>query len=226
MSNGHAAPIARRGSPYPAQAQGSEEKRAAPGNLSPSPVVQSSAAGQRAPRRWYGRCSDRRGEAAVNVLLAIDESSHSKAAVAAVRDRFQPGTAIIRAMHVVEWPRNLPASFSFAEGPSAADCILAAHEAMCHEGRDLVADVVSRLREAGFTATPVLAEGDVRQAILDEAAAWPADLIVLGSHGRTGLTRLLLGSVSETIVRHAPCSVEIVRAPHPAAAPRQVPATS
>jgi nucleotide-binding universal stress UspA family protein len=147
----------------------------------------------------------------MNVLLAIDDSSHSQAAIAAVLRRFQPGAATVRVLHVVEWPRNLAAPFSFAEGPSAAECILAVHEAMRNDGRNLLAQAVSRLRE--FDVTSTLVEGDVRQAILDEAAAWPADLIVLGSHGRTGFTRLMLGSVSEAIVRHAPCSVEVVREP-------------
>ena len=48
--------------------------------------------------------------------------------------------------------------------------------------------------------------------ILEEVKNWSADLVVLGSHGSKGLTRFLLGSVSETIVRHAPCSVEVVTA--------------
>jgi nucleotide-binding universal stress UspA family protein len=150
-------------------------------------------------------------ERIMNVLLAIDKSRHSAAAVAAVRARFQPLTTSIRVLHVVEWPKDLAASFSFAEGPSAAACVVAAHEAMRKEGRDLLTQAVLRLREGHFDVTPVLADGDVRVSILDQATAWPADLIVLGSHGRTGLDRLLLGSVSESIVRHAPCSVEIVR---------------
>lgn len=149
----------------------------------------------------------------MNVLVAVDESSHSEAALAAVVRRFQPESVTVRVMHVVEWPRNLAAPFSFAEGPSAAETILAVHEAMRNDGRRLIERAVSRLREARFTVESTLVEGDVRRAILDEAAAWPADLIVLGSHGRTGLTRLLLGSVSEAIVRHAPCSVEVVRHP-------------
>ncbi len=152
----------------------------------------------------------------MNALLAIDDSSHSEAAVAVVRDRLQPERTAVRVLHVVEWPKNLAAPFAFAEGPSAAECILAVHEAMRKEGRDLVARVASQLRDAHFDVTPLVVEGDVRQAILDQAAAWPADLIVLGSHGRHGLTRLLLGSVSEAIVRHAPCSVEVVRDRHAA----------
>jgi nucleotide-binding universal stress UspA family protein len=50
-----------------------------------------------------------------------------------------------------------------------------------------------------------------KQLILKEASDWGAHLIVLGSHGRRGLDRLLLGSVSEAIAAHAPCSVEVIR---------------
>ena len=46
---------------------------------------------------------------------------------------------------------------------------------------------------------------------LDRAEEWSADLVVVGSHGYTGLKRLLLGSVAQSVVSHAPCSVEVVR---------------
>jgi nucleotide-binding universal stress UspA family protein len=138
---------------------------------------------------------------------------HSEAAIRAVCERFSPATARIRLVHVVEWPKGLAAPFSFAEGPSAAECVLAVHDAMRHAGRELLKRGETQLRHAGFEVVSQLDEGDVRQVILDDAAAWPADVIVLGSHGRTGLNRLLLGSVSESVVRHAPCSVQIVREP-------------
>jgi len=147
----------------------------------------------------------------MNVLLAIDESIYSDAAISAVCKRFSPETARIRLVHVVEWPKGLAAPFSFAEGPSAAECVLAVHDAMRNTGRELLKRGETHLRNAGFDVVSQLDDGDVRQVILDDAAAWPADVIVLGSHGRTGLNRLLLGSVSESVVRHAPCSVEIVR---------------
>ena len=54
-------------------------------------------------------------------------------------------------------------------------------------------------------------DGDPRSAIVDEAEEWGADLIVVGSHGYTGLKRWLLGSVAQSVVGHAPCSVEVVR---------------
>ena len=67
------------------------------------------------------------------------------------------------------------------------------------------------IHEAGLSVTPALQEGDPRSQIIDVAREWRADLIVLGPHGRTGLQRFLLGSVSEAVVRHAHCSVEIAR---------------
>jgi nucleotide-binding universal stress UspA family protein len=69
------------------------------------------------------------------------------------------------------------------------------------------------MREAKFNVTPELVEGDPKSQIIDIAHEWRADMIVLGSHGRTGINRFLMGSVSQGVVRHAHCSVEIIRAP-------------
>jgi nucleotide-binding universal stress UspA family protein len=74
-----------------------------------------------------------------------------------------------------------------------------------------VDDAKRRLEVAHFTVTTEIRAGDARRVILDSAAEWHPDLIVLGSHGRHGLERLLLGSVSESVVRHASCSVSVVR---------------
>lgn len=60
-----------------------------------------------------------------------------------------------------------------------------------------------------------LAEGDPAAEILKAAAETRCDLIVLGTHGRTGLARLVMGSVAEQVVRKAPCPVLTVKAPHP-----------
>jgi nucleotide-binding universal stress UspA family protein len=62
-----------------------------------------------------------------------------------------------------------------------------------------------------------LEAGDPATEILRVAREVPCDLIVLGTHGRTGLTRLVLGSVAEEVLRKAPCSVLTVKAPPPAA---------
>jgi nucleotide-binding universal stress UspA family protein len=75
----------------------------------------------------------------------------------------------------------------------------------------LVTKFAEQLRARGFKVTGSVVQGEPRGKIVDVAARWKADLIVVGSHGRTGLERLLMGSVAEAVVRHAPCSVHVVR---------------
>jgi nucleotide-binding universal stress UspA family protein len=148
----------------------------------------------------------------MRILLAIDDSDCSAAATYAVIAQFAPQRTDVKVFHVDEWPKGLPTSMAFAEGPAAADSILSLHESRQHAASSLVAGAARQLRRAGFTTTTSVREGDARQAILDCASEWHADLIVLGSHGKRGLDRLILGSVSDGVARHAPCSVEIVRA--------------
>jgi nucleotide-binding universal stress UspA family protein len=148
----------------------------------------------------------------MKILLAIDDSDCSAAATAAVIAQFAPQHADVKVLNVDEWPKGLPTSMAFAEGSAAADSILSLHESRRHAAASLVAGAARQLRTAGFMTTTSVREGDARQAIVDCASEWHADVIVLGSHGKSGLDRLVLGSVSDSIARHAPCSVEIVRA--------------
>ncbi|MCS7166712.1 MAG: universal stress protein [Gemmatales bacterium] len=67
--------------------------------------------------------------------------------------------------------------------------------------------------EAGLAVEKRLETGDPVEMILRVAGELPADLIVMGSHGRTGLARLLMGSVAEQVVRKAPCPVLVVKRP-------------
>ena len=69
----------------------------------------------------------------------------------------------------------------------------------------------ARLAALGVTVTAQLREGNAAQQIIAAASDARADLIVIGSRGRTGLERLLLGSVARNVLFHAPCSVLIVR---------------
>lgn len=55
--------------------------------------------------------------------------------------------------------------------------------------------------------------GSPKEGLLDEIEKWHADLLIVGSHGRTGITRFLMGSVSMALLSHAPCSVLIVKLP-------------
>jgi nucleotide-binding universal stress UspA family protein len=77
------------------------------------------------------------------------------------------------------------------------------------------AEIIANRVQTDFPRWDVKLEtpsGHAAAMILDRAESWSADLIVLGTHGRSGLGRLLLGSVSLKVVREAPCSVRVVRA--------------
>ena len=78
---------------------------------------------------------------------------------------------------------------------------------------ELVERIANELGDAGFKVHAAVEVGDIREKIIDRASDWGADLIVVGSHGRSGIQRFLLGSVAEFVARHAKCSVEIVRTP-------------
>ena len=68
-------------------------------------------------------------------------------------------------------------------------------------------DLENDVEAAGVTIRTAIEEGDPVATILSHAAAWPADIIVMGTHGRTGFERLLLGSVAERVLRKAMCPV-------------------
>jgi nucleotide-binding universal stress UspA family protein len=70
----------------------------------------------------------------------------------------------------------------------------------------------------GLTADAAVITGRPAQAIVEQAKEGGFDLIVMGTHGRTGLSHLVLGSVAERVVRTAPCPVLTIHAPEAAAA--------
>jgi len=76
---------------------------------------------------------------------------------------------------------------------------------------DAAQALVARGRHDGVRVTFLVWEGDPGEAIVEAAASEQVDLIVVGSHGRGGVGRLLLGSVSDFVVRRAPCPVLVVR---------------
>jgi len=91
----------------------------------------------------------------------------------------------------------------------------ALREAVREAGRLILAKAEIIARAAGVPATTRLVEARpgarIANVIADEARAWPADLIVIGTHGRRGLDHLLLGSVAEGVIRIAPAPVLLVR---------------
>lgn len=82
---------------------------------------------------------------------------------------------------------------------------------MKRRATNLTKKTVDRLKSKDLKVEGRVRTGDPSSEIVDEAREWSADLIVLGSHGYTGIKRLFLGSVALSVVGHAPCSVEVVR---------------
>jgi nucleotide-binding universal stress UspA family protein len=143
----------------------------------------------------------------MKVLLAIDESKCSEAVVEAMITKFRLEAPEIRVLNVVEFVRNSPEAREWGFLVDLSKVFEAQHK----KAEEFVKRVVGNIRESGLQASTWVREGDAKTQILDMAAEWKADLIVLGSHGRKGMDRFLLGSVSEGVARHASCSVLIVR---------------
>lgn len=145
----------------------------------------------------------------MKILLAIDGSSFSQAAVESIIARPWPGGTEIKLVNVVEPPSLLMGREMAGYDPEFE----AVWKALREAAADLVEKAARKLREAKLNVSTELVEGDPKSQIIDIADQWPADMIVVGSHGWKGFKRFLMGSVSEAIVRHAPCSVEVIRKP-------------
>lgn len=136
----------------------------------------------------------------MKILLATDGSKFSEAAIQAVISQCRPKETEVKVLNVVDLPLPIPTLY-------AAEF----REESLNNGRDLVRHAEQRLTKAGYKVETAVEEGDPKSKIVEDAANWHADLVVMGSHGRKGLDRFLMGSVSEAVSRHAPCSVEVVR---------------
>ncbi len=147
----------------------------------------------------------------MRVLLAVDASPCSDAAVRQVIERFSPEDTDVRVVHAVEWLREMPLCFQYGQGPSAGHDVIESRNRSFERAEMLVGRIAAQIESAGFRVSVATPDAEPRHGIVDEARRWHADLVVMGSHGRHGFDRLLLGSVAETVLRHAPCSVEIVR---------------
>jgi nucleotide-binding universal stress UspA family protein len=146
----------------------------------------------------------------MKILLAVDGSPCSEAAIEEVARRPWPDGSLVKVLTAYELPMPptpegwaLPVNY-FEEMDVA----------LRKQAQTIVDTAIQKLKpRLNKTASldGVLAPGPPRTIILDEAENWGADLIVLGSHGYRVWERFLLGSVSQAVVSHAKCSVEVVR---------------
>jgi nucleotide-binding universal stress UspA family protein len=142
------------------------------------------------------------------ILVPVDFSEPSRRALDYAAELARPLGAAIEVLHVVEIPAFVP-SAGLPEA-RASDLSLAA--LVRESAEKLLAQFVGEAAERGIAVRASRLElGSPPQVITGIAVKEDYDLIVLGTHGRTGLTRALMGSVAERVVRHAPCPVLSVR---------------
>jgi nucleotide-binding universal stress UspA family protein len=143
----------------------------------------------------------------MKIMIGVDDSPCSQAALDFVCKLPWPADTNVTIVSSVELPASaylaayVPANLQFNEW---LDDLTKFH-------KEVVARDERTLRHEGIKAESRVLQGDARETLIAEATKDHTDLLVVGSHGRTGLDKLLMGSVASHVVTHAPCSVLVVK---------------
>jgi len=133
------------------------------------------------------------------VLVATDGSKQCRTAVERAIDFSRSYGGEMSVVSIVD----VPAEF-YAEAPQVV-------EDLARKALGYVEEVKKQAEASGVKAETFVREGEAYQAIIDLAKARDVNIIVMGSHGRTGLKRLLMGSVAEKVIGYAPCPVLVTK---------------
>lgn len=143
----------------------------------------------------------------LKILLAVDGSAGSEAAVQAVCERPWPEGSTVKIIAAAEPPQPFTTESWVALSNQYQDWT----KTLADLARAAVEQAAVQLAGTSLTVLSEVVKGQARDVIVREAETWGADLIVLGSRGLGGFERVLLGSVSHAVVTLAACSVKIVR---------------
>ena len=141
------------------------------------------------------------------ILVPLDFSPASDRALGYARALSEEFGAPLYLLHVIEdrlMTGPWPAEVYLGELPKLREDLVKEAE------RRMLATLESLAAE-GIQATGEVLIGGPSHVIIEQANTVNADLIVMGTHGRTGITHLLIGSVAERVIRHAPCPVFVIR---------------
>ncbi len=133
------------------------------------------------------------------ILVATDGSRYSGLATDKAIDFAKSYGGSLTAVSVVDVPSEF-----YAEAPGAVDKLIAS-------AKGFVAAVSKKAEANDIAASTFVGEGEAFEIIRRLAQKEKIDVIIMGSHGRTGLKRLLMGSVTEKVIGHAPCPVLVVK---------------
>lgn len=143
------------------------------------------------------------------ILVPVDGSSTSSLGIAAAIRLARDQKARIRLIHVVD-------ELVLMSTPEAGMMVGEAIDMLSDAGKSILAKSVARVRKAGIVAESTLVEsvgGRAADLIVRDAKKWKADIIVIGTHGRRGLKRMVMGSDAEEVVRNTSIPVMLVRSP-------------
>lgn len=135
------------------------------------------------------------------ILVPTDGSKATERAIRNAVDIASQYDATVHALYVVD-------ASVYSSIEAGADIVI---ESLQQEGQTAIEEVTARARAAGVETESAVVSGSAHRAILDYADEEAIDLIVMGTHGRTGIDRYLLGSVTEKVVRSADVPVLTVR---------------
>ncbi len=143
----------------------------------------------------------------MRIVLGFDDSPHAVAALKWIVRHEKSSDTHVTIVSAVRTPVTAYAEVYAPAVPYPTELIEEVtrhHEELCMRAED-------ELRRAGFPTTVKVLPGDPREALVETARLEKADLLIVGSHGRTGLPKLVLGSVASHVVAHAPCNVLVVK---------------
>ena len=143
----------------------------------------------------------------IRLLIGIDGSPEADMAVNEVCRRTWPPGTHVRLVAVDE-------VLAHAHAATAADCPETFRDIDAQEHRWLEGVTVMaahKLERAGLAVSGVVEEGDAKETLLHEAQTWNAETVFVGARGLGQIERFMIGSVSASVVTHAPCTVEVVR---------------
>ena len=150
----------------------------------------------------------------MKILLAVDGSAYSDSAMEEILKRPWPPHSEIKVITAAE----MPVPVGMGQWAILPDDLLELEKSVNAAAQKVLDNALLKLstvEDKTLKVSSELVQGPPGKAIVEEAERWGADLILMGSRGLGAWNRLLLGSVSNAVVHHAKCSVEVARMPQP-----------
>lgn len=143
----------------------------------------------------------------MKVLVAVDSITTLDILINEMSARSWPSGTDVRVLSIID-----DADLSLKVWGDEGHGLSALRREMHRRGEQISALAVERLRRIGIPSQVVIMSGEPKSLISSAARSWPADLILIRAHNRKDFRSRLLGSVAKSVVKSAPCSVEVVRA--------------